>query len=392
MQKTNRARGAHTCGTVLLLALAGLQPAFSKDVGEKMGELMTQHGTVGLAVVVVKDNAIVYRNHLGWRDSERKIPLREEDVFRIASISKSFVATSLLQLVAQNRLSLDDDVGDLIGFPVRNPGFPDRVITLEMLLNHSSSIIDGPRYSSLDVINPGAGEAWRDSYANRAPGTRYEYSNLGYNMAGTILERVSGQRFDAYVRTHVLDPLKLYGGYLVDALDQDRIAQIYRYREGEGGSLVRSEDAYAPLAERLHDYRMGYSTPVFSPTGGMKISAVDLATYMLMHMHRGEWNGVRILDARYADMMQTPTIEIDGTAGYGLALQTDTTLVPGVTLTGHTGSAYGLYSSMYFNAQDGYGFVVITNGTRNMEVRGDVNRLLYDHFVTGTGEQAPVRE
>lgn len=371
------------------LSWACVAPALAQGIDGRLGQLMAEHETVGLAVVVVRDNAVVYRKALGWKDRERKIPLDEDDLFRIASISKSFAATAILQLVEQGRLSLDDDVGDLIGFAVRNPRFPDRTITLGMLLNHTSSITDGEKYGSLDFINPGAGKAWRDSYADRAPGEGYEYSNLGYNMVGTIVERASGERFDAYVKAHVLDPLGLYGGYVPEALDADRFAQIYRWREGEG--FVRSDQAYAPLGKRLDGYTRGYDTPVFSPTGGVKISAPDLAKYMLMHMNLGEWNGVRIITAEHAKKMQTPTVDADEGAGYGLAIRTDSALVPGVVLTGHTGSAYGLYSSMFFDPEKKYGFVVITNGTRDMEVRAEVNRALYEHFIAKAAD-APAAE
>lgn len=365
--------------TAFVLSLACTLPAFAQGIEARLGQLMAQHDTVGLAVVVVRDNAIVYRKALGWKDREQQVPLQEDDLFRIASISKSFTVTSLLQLVEQGKLSLDDDVGDLLGFRVRNPAYPDRAITLRMLLNHTSSITDGDNYGSLDFINPGAGKAWRDSYADRAPGEGYEYSNLGYNMAGTIVERVSGERFDAYVKAHVFDPLGLQAGYMPDALDAARFAQIYRWREGEG--FVRSDRAYAPLGERLHDYTPGYDAPLFSPTGGVKISAPDLAKYMLMHMNLGEWNGVRIITAEHARQMQAATVDVDATARYGLALRTDKALVPGVVLTGHTGSAYGLYSSMFFDRERKYGFVVITNGARDVEVRTEVNRALYEHFI-----------
>ena len=368
-----------------LLSLACLSPAWAGDIEDRLRELMAGHDTVGLAVVVVRDNAVVYRNSLGWKDRDERIALEADDVFRIASISKSFAATSVLQLVEQGRLSLDDEVGGLIGFAVRNPAYPAHAITLRMLLNHTSSITDGPRYGSLDVIDPAAGEAWQDSYADRAPGTQYEYSNLGYNMVGTIVERVSGQRFDAYVKAHVLDPLGLYGGYVPEALDVDRFARIYRWREdedeGEGAGFVRSDQAYAPLGDRLDGYVTGYDTPMLSPTGGLKISASDLAKYMLMHMNLGEWNGVRIITAEHARAMQMPTVDVDESSGYGLALRTDSALVPGVVLTGHTGSAYGLYSSMFFEPEKKYGFVVITNGTRDVQFRDEVNRALYEHFI-----------
>ncbi|WP_343264179.1 serine hydrolase domain-containing protein [Luteimonas qiangzhengi] len=363
----------------LLLSLFALLPALAGGIEERLAGLMAEHEAVGLAVVVVRDNDIVYRNSLGWKDREARRPLEEDDVFRIASISKSFAAVSVLQLVEQGRLSLDDDVGGLLGFPVRNPAFPEQVITLRMLLNHTSSVTDSQQYGSLDIINPGVNASWNESYSAHAPGEQYEYSNLGYNMLGAIIERAAGERFDGYVKQHVLAPLGLYGGHWSDALDADRFAQIYRYRDGEG--FVRSDAAYAPLGERLADYRLGYSAPLFSPTGGMKITASDLARYMLMHMNQGEWAGARIISSEHAAMMQAPAVRIDDDAGYGLALRTDRSLVPGVTLTGHTGSAYGLYSSMFFDADRKYGFIVITNGVRDPELRGAVNRALYEHFI-----------
>lgn len=374
----------------LVLSWASGQPASAQDlppqaIDERLRALMVEHGTLGLAVVVVRDNAIVYRNSLGWKDADLRIPLAQDDLFRIASISKSFAATAILQLVERGRLSLDDDVGGLIGFPVRNPAFPEQAITLRILLSHTSSITDGQQYGNLDLINPHAGANWRDRYADRAPGERYEYSNLGYNMVGTIVERVSGERFDEYIRAHVLEPLGLQGGYAPEALDARRFAQIYRWREGDSGArdggFVRSDQAYAPLGARLDDYTAGYSTPIFSPTGGLKISAPDLATYMLMHMNHGEWNGARILSADHARAMQSQSVAVDADAGYGLAIRIDRALLPGVELVGHTGSAYGLYSSMFFAPGRGYGFVVITNGTRDMEVRTRVNRALYQHFI-----------
>ena len=390
MKGSSKIRHAWSLCAALLLTCASLPSVAAHDVEDQLRELMAGHGTVGLAVVVVRDNAVVYRASLGWKELEGKVPLEGDDLFRIASISKSFAATSILQLAEQGRLSLDDDAGDLLGFAVRNPAFPDRPITLRMLLNHTSSITDGPRYGSLDFINSEAGGRWQDSYADRAPGEGYEYSNLAYNMVGAIIERVSGERFDAYVRRHVLEPLGLDGGHLVDALHGDRFARIYRWREGVG--FERSDAAYAPLDERLDGYAIGYDAPMLSPTGGMKITADDLATWMLVHMNQGEWNGVRIIGPASAEAMQAPTVDIDDSGGYGLALRTDRTLVPGTVLTGHTGSAYGLYSSMFFDAERKYGFVVITNGTRDENVRTAVNRALHGHFIAGSGASAPAAE
>ena len=109
---------------------------------------------MGLSVVVVKDGRLIYTKAFGLKDVERGTPLDENDLFRIASISKSFSATSIMQLVEAKKISLDDDFGDLVGFRVRNPKYPGKVITLRMVLSHTSSVNDSQGYFNLDVINP----------------------------------------------------------------------------------------------------------------------------------------------------------------------------------------------------------------------------------------------
>jgi len=95
---------------------------------------MSEFNAVGISAAVVKDGKIVYNNSFGYKDLATKAPLSNDDVMRIASISKSFTATSLLQLVDKGVISLDDDVSDLIGFKIRNPHHPDIPITLKMVL------------------------------------------------------------------------------------------------------------------------------------------------------------------------------------------------------------------------------------------------------------------
>jgi len=345
--------------------------------------IMKKYEAVGLSVAVVKNNELIYTHAFGLKNKEKQIPLSESDMFRIASISKSFSATSVMQLVEQKKLSLDDDIGKLIGFNVRNPKFPNTVITLKMMLSHTSSLNDSEGYFTLDVINPNKNQDWAKCFNDYEPGKGYQYCNLNFNMVGTVIERVSGERFDAYVKRHVLSPLKLYGGYCVDSLDNSRFATLYAY-DGKEGSFVASPDAYAPRREILSNYVMGYSTPVFSPTGGMKISAPDLARYMMMHMNYGRANGTVIMSKKSARLMQTKIAEEEG---YAMAMTNRPDLIPGKQMVGHTGSAYGLYSAMFFHPKEKFGIVVITNGCRanytdgiNDLLRDTINSL-YNHLI-----------
>lgn len=334
---------------------------------------MKKYKAVGIALVAVKNNKIIYDSSWGYKHIESGALLRKTDIFRIASISKSFSATAIMQLVHQKKLSLGDDVSDLIGFKVRNPRYPQIPVTLKMLLSHRSSLNDSRGYFSLDSINPAKTQNAGKCYNNYQPGSQYQYCNLNFNIVGAIIERFSGERFDQYIRQHILDPLQLYGGYCVDSLDKTLFTTLYEY-DAPKDTFIAAKEAYAPRTDQISSYTMGYSTPVFSPTGGMKISAHDLARYMMMHMNDGKYNGNRVISKRYAKLMRQPLSEEEG---YGLALMNTSNLVRGVQLTGHTGSAYGLYSAMFFNPKEKYGFVVITNGCTAKQTNG-VTSLLAD--------------
>jgi CubicO group peptidase (beta-lactamase class C family) len=346
-------------------------------------EIMKKLDVVGLSVAVVKKGDIIYTNSFGLKDIETKAPLSDTDIFRIASISKSFSATSIMQLREAGKLSLDDDFSDLVGFKIRNPKFPDKVITLRMVLSHTSSINDSQGYFTLDAINPSKNPDWAKCYSDYAPGAGYRYCNLNYNMVGTVIEKLSGERFDNYVKNHILNPLKLYGGYNVDSLDASRFATLHEY-DATTKTFKPSPAAYNPRREEIRNYVMGYTTPIFSPTGGMKISATDLAKYMSMHMNMGKYKGRRIMSKKSAKLMQTKVADEEG---YALALTNLDDLIPGKIMVGHTGSAYGLYSAMFFHPKEKFGIVVITNGCNPTYTKGinDVLRAgvnsLYENFI-----------
>ncbi len=335
-------------------------PSFAQisKIETAIQQIFQEEKVAGLSVAVVKKNKIIYTHSFGKKNLETGEPLTNENIFRIASISKSFSATSIMQLVEAGKISLDEDVSNLVGFKIRNPKYPETVITLKLLLSHLSSINDSEGYFSLDYINPAKNPNWAKCYNDYEPGKGYQYCNLNFNMVGTIIERTSGERFDQYVKHHILDPIGLYGGYCVDSLDKTKFASIYDYN-ADSAKFILSPNAYAPRSEEIANYTMGYSTPIFSPTGGMKISATDLAKYMTMHMNYGKYKGVRIMSKKSAKQMQTPLSEEEQ---YGFAIENTTKMIHGVQLTGHTGSAYGLFSAMFFDPKKKFGIVVISNG------------------------------
>lgn len=369
--------------TTLILSTSLFSFGQAAKAEAEIRDIMKKLDAVGLSVAVVRKGNIIYTNSFGLKNIESNTALTDKDIFRIASISKSFSATSIMQLAEAGKLSLDDDFSKLVGFKVRNPKFPETIITLKMILSHTSSINDSEGYFNFDVINPEKSQNWTKCYNDYEPGKGYKYCNLNFNMVGAVIEKLSGERFDQYVKHHILDPLKLYGGYCVDSLDNSLFTTLYEY-DKVSKTFTPDPSAYAPRREELKNYVMGYSTPLFSPTGGMKISATDLAKYMTMHMNQGKYKGVKIISKKSAKLMQTKISEEES---YGLATTNVDNLILGKIMTGHTGSAYGLYSAMFFEPKEKFGIVVITNGSNTIYTNGfnsillETINCLYKNFI-----------
>lgn len=350
---------------IFAVALAAMFACTSKQdqFNEEVKAIMERNNNVGLALVAVNNGQVVLNETYGYKNLDTKEPIAKDDIFRIASISKSFCATAVMQLVEQGKLSLDQDVSELVGFEVRNPNFPDKVITVKMLLSHTASMSDANGYFSLNAINPDSSATWKQAWNSYAPETGYEYCNLGFNTLGTIVERVSGERYDQYIVNHILNPIGVYGGYEVLSLDSTKFVNIYTWNE-ETGEYIHKPAAYAKRAEEIENYVFGQSTPIFSPTGGLKISAQDLAKVMKMHMNLGTTpEGTQIISKESAEAMQSIVApKTDEGDAYGFAIRTSKQLLDGHTMIGHTGSAYGVYTSMFWNSERNFGFVVMTNG------------------------------
>ena len=348
----------------------------------QMNRFMEQNGIVGLAVAVVKDNKPVWRHDFGRRDIENKTQWTGNDIFRIASISKSFCSTSIMQLVEAGKVSLSDEAGEILGFPIINPKYPNVKITVEMLLSHTSSLNDSQGYKTLDPVHPDKNPNYAKCYSNYSPGYGYKYCNLNYNLLGAVVEKISGVRYDKYVKANIIDPLGLNASLNVADIDLSLCVPIYSFN-AKTGEFEPNPQAYYPLAKSDDEYILGYDPALFSTTGGMKIGAADLAKYMMMHMNYGEIDGVRIISETSSKYMQSriTTTDVDN-AWYGLALRSmDHSWVPEAVLKGHTGSAWGVTTTMTYNPVEKYGFVTLCNAYSCPRPSVNFDRMLYYYFI-----------
>ena len=335
---------------------------------KKLDSILTNFDAVGFSVVAVNKDKIVYSKGFGKRNVAKDLPVDTKTKYRIASISKSFVATAIMQLVEQKKIKLTDDIGTILGYPVRNPNYPNDPITVQMLLSHTSSMVDKAGYGSIGLIKAEA------SFANRKPGTYFQYCNLGFSTLGCIVEKVANKRFDRYIRENILIPLGMNASYNVDDFtseDFTNIATLYRKSNNVWTPQTDDYNGVKPASKDLSKYVIGESAFMFSPTGGMRTSAEDLAKFMIAHFNGGVYNSARILNDSSTKLMRNPKWIFNGSNGdnmegywwkYGFAFHTAEKLIKGKTFQGVPGEAYGLISDMYYNPESGYGIVFMTNG------------------------------
>jgi len=355
----------------------------SQQADAAIDSVLNNYNYVGLAVAVVCNNQIVYSNEFGVKNIETREQINKDDLFRIASISKTFTAAAIMQLNEQGKFDLDDDISDALGYTVRNPRFPNERITYRMLLSHTSSLSDAEGYFNFDILKPEVNPNYANVYWDYAPSEQYNYCNLGFNLLGALVEIHSGTRFDIYIRKNILLPLGITeAGFNVDSLDNNKFVTLYDRRDS---IWDESKDAYKSRADAMQNYILGKNTVLFSPTGGMKISATNLAKWMLCRMNYGTLDGTTIINEETSKLMFTPVRPTNGTSAYGFGIGVAKELVEGEILIGHTGSAYGLLSAMFFEPDKKFGVIIITNGASPKEgknrIQADIINAMYQVFV-----------
>lgn len=378
---------ALTCLCVNAEPKKGSKTMSDKQIEKTILGYMEECKTAGMEVVLVKGNDIIYQNAFGVRDLETKEPLELTDIMRIASISKSFSGASILQLCEAGKLDLEDDCSDYLPFKLRNPKHPDIPITIKMLLSHTSSMRDyggAALYRDDYYVNPA--KCCADSIAlmffDYAPGQGYKYCNRALNLIGMIIEKASGERFDDYVRNHILTPIGITNaGYNLDSLDRNTITTLYTYNKKK--DCLEKAKGYVPNNEykiRKGTYKIGLDGCYWSPTGGMKISAPNLAKWMMTLRDGGMApSGNRILSEKSVKKMLTPVTPAEPGKYYQLTTRTEPYFIEGVTLKGHTGSAQGLKSCMFFNPESDWGFVCLCSSTKLDTVgEGNVYKIYYN--------------
>ena len=332
----------------------------------------------GAVVAVVKDGKVLLAKGYGYADFAAKKPVvADQTMFRPGSISKVFTATAVMQLVEQGKLDLDRDVNDYLDFAIPKT-YPEPV-TLRRILTHTA----GFEETLKNLFVPSAREMRpiRD-YLIAAmpqrifpPGTVPSYSNYGVTLAGYIVERISGEPFEKYIATHILDPLHMTRSSFAQPLPaslESLMSQGY-LAAGQG---ARSFE-FVPAA----------------PAGALSATATDMTRLMLAFLGEGTLDGATILKPETVRAMEARQFEFHpALRAIGFILMDYST--NGQRIVGHGGDTIFFHSDMMLMPDAHVGIFISYNsaGSRAGGGRSEVLRALLNRYFPDPAPPPPAVE
>ena len=353
---------------LLFAMLAG--PVVADDsldlqVDRFLGDEVRKREIPGLALAVVMDGEVVYKGAIGVRKLGDPEVLTPEHVFHLASVSKTFVATAIMQLVEQGKLELSDTlVQHLPYFRLADDRY--KTITIRQVLNHTSGMPNVDEYQwGRGKNDVGAAERYVREMAPEkllsAPGEKWAYSDMAVDVLGDLIAKVSGVSFEDYIQVNILQPLKMTNSsfYYPDIDSRLRVS-------GHVGKPARVGDIYP--YNRRH-----------APSSTLNSSANDMIRWILVNLNRGELDGERLLSAQGVEILWTPTAEI-GSHGSRMGLSWFLRVQDGRRMVYHLGGDTGFKSYLVLLPDDGIGILLASNwsGTGRTEIVAGVLKLLLD--------------
>jgi len=326
----------------------------------------------GAVVSVVKDGQVLFQKGYGYADVEEKKPvLPEQTLFRPGSISKLFTATAVMQLVEQGKLDLDHDVNDYLDFPIPKT-YPEPV-TLRQLLTHTGGFQE--TLKNLFVAHESDIKPLRTYLVNEMPARIFppgkipSYSNYGVTLAGYIVERVSGEKFERYIENHILKPL----GMNHSTFDQPLSTQL----------APQMSKGYLSASKEPRDFEFVQ----VAPAGALTTTAADMTRFMLAFLQDGAVDGVSILKPETVRQMETRQFEFHPMLP-GLGITFMEYLVDPVRIIAHGGDTVYFHSDMILvpNAHLGYFLSYNSLGKNVGGGRGEVFRAFVNRYFASAAQ------
>jgi CubicO group peptidase (beta-lactamase class C family) len=338
-------------------------PSSIDELRKRVAEILEREDVPGVAIALVGRDGPIWIGGVGVADETTRVPVDANTVFRVASITKSFVGLGVMKLVEQGKLDLDRPLNQLLPGAVDNRWEDVAPVTLGHVLEHTAGLDDmhfNEVFTADDAMEPAVALAInpRSRVVRWRPGTRPSYSNVGYSLAGRAIELATGERFDVWLKREVLAPLGMRDADFrrTDALaahlatgyvDRHRASPFNPIAHRPAGALLASATDLAKLVQAL----LGGGAPIVSPAGLARIE--------------------------HAATLPFPHTDIE----YGLGNYGDVSHP--VKGRGHDGGLPGFLSELRYFPELGKGYAILFNATHSLRAYVEVRRLVFAYLAQG---------
>ena len=338
-------------------------------------KMLEKYKVPGTAIGVAKDGDVIFQKGIGYRNVEKELPITEETIFGIASITKSFTAVAVMQLQEAGKLSVNDAVIKYLPEFKTPNDVHTKMVTIHHLLTHTSGlpplytiyhamartmmedssvteeqktkIKEHPPIDNYDELLKFLGELNYDLLGK--PGTQFSYSNDCYALLGAIIERVSGIAYDEYITENLLKPVGMTSSTfdIELVLQSENVTELYATKDEEGETEVYAVPGW-------------WDSKVMFAGGFIRSTLKDMLLYTKVFLSEGLAGDVRILNPDSIKEMMHPHVQINEHKyyGYGLGI---TPNYNGGTLVEHSGGLKGVSSHMSIVPEKGLAGVTLTN-------------------------------
>jgi len=339
---------------LILVAVNPLSLASQKKIDFTRLELtateeLTKTRTPGVAIAIISGDRIVFTKTLGVSNIETGTPVTADMLFRIASNTKMLTAAALVSLAEKGKIDLNEPIGAYV------KGLSPKLsqVSLHQLLSHTAGIRDGASDFGLhdDSALGSFIRTWTDDYLFTEPGRIFSYSNLGYDLAGLVLEEVTGKPYADAMAEVLFKPLGMNHTTV-----RPLMAMTYRFSSGhkivENGSPV----IVRPLADEAREW----------PSGGVFTNVSDYARFVVAFMNQGGVGGKHVLSLKVIEKLSTPHSnspngdEQERTQyGYGLNIVN----YRGLRVLQHGGSMVGFGALLRMVPEHRFAIIILSNRT-----------------------------
>lgn len=364
--------------TILTLLLIAFQISFSvygqtinfdkPTVSRDIIQLIQKTNSVGTSVIITNADSIIYFEGFGKADLEKNLFVNEQTLFGLGSITKTFTALGILKLVENGKLNLTDKVLDLAPeLPITNKWEEDFPVRIFHLLEHTTGFDElHPKDKTIPVISDdfplkeGISIVKNSLITRWEPGSRFAYSNVGYLVAGYIIEKISGTNYNDFIKSEVLEDLKMNQSALkYDDINHDLLAKSYSSNK-------------KPLPFKY----------VFTrPTASLYSSATDMSKFIQMMLNKGKTVQTDFLnETNFNELESHHSLKLFLNTENGYRLGIFPRFYNGIKWYGHGGSFNQYNSEFEYCHELGVGIFVVANGPNATRTVDGILEILHNQF------------